>query len=82
MNSIDLYVLFRPISVDTAQSSMNNHFDPINGTSSNQQIELNSLPYSTAQKSTHLLEEPIVFKLNIPIEMIFRTIPQQLPSSS
>jgi hypothetical protein len=73
--------LFRPMPVDTAQSSMNNHVDPINATSSNQQIESNSSAYSTAQ-STHFLEEPTVLKLNIPIEMIVRTIPQQWPSSS
>lgn len=74
--------LFRPTPLDTAQSSMNNHhFDPMNTTQSNQQIESNSTAYSTAQ-SANFLEEPTVLKLNIPIEMIVRTIPQQSPSSS
>jgi hypothetical protein len=73
--------LFRPMSLGATQSSIDNHFDSIDGTSSNQQIESNSSAYSTAQ-STHFLEEPTVLKLNIPIEMIVRAIPQQLLSST
>jgi hypothetical protein len=51
--------MFRPMSLDTSQSSINNHSESIN-----------AAPYS--------LEEPTVLKINIPIEMIVRNLPQQL----
>jgi hypothetical protein len=72
--------LFRLMSLDVSQSCINNHFDRITVTLSNQQIESNSLAYSTAQR-INFLEEPTVRKLNIAIQMIVRSVPRQLPSS-
>jgi hypothetical protein len=71
---------FRPISFDTSQSFIKNHFDLANATPSNQQMNSNSSRYSTTQP-TNLFEESTVLKINIPIEMIVRTIPQQSTSS-
>jgi hypothetical protein len=69
--------IFRPISFDTSQSLVNNL---INSIPSNEHIDSNSSSYSTAQ-STNFSEELTLLKINIPIEMIIRTIPQQSSSS-
>ena len=71
--------IFRPISFDSSQPLINNHLDLINATLPNQQIDSNSSSYSTTQPS-NFYEEPTLLKINIPIEMMVRTMSQQSSS--
>ncbi|UJR34030.1 hypothetical protein I4U23_021444 [Adineta vaga] len=74
---------------DLSQSSpilnMKNPLTTLNYLSLLQSIPLDQNHYDTTNSSncsSILSEEPIVLKLNIPIEMIVRTMPQQISSSS